>query len=58
MKQVITYQAPGTGDYLSVCRRCERQLRDRWPTDRQGQEYCQVAEGRHRGSCDICEPVE
>ena len=53
-KRVITYQAPGTGSTKNICRACERKVLGRWPKDHLGQEYCQVSQGLHEGTCDIC----
>ena len=56
--QVITYQAPN-GEQVDVCRRCERILDDagRWLRASDGQEYCTVSHGLHRGTCGVCGAV-
>ena len=57
MRRVVSYQAPG-GGMINICSQCQKKLKDNWPRDGQGREYCQVSIGAHRGRCHICESEE
>ena len=52
-QKVITWQAP-TGETLNICTKCEKELTGNWPKASDGQEYCQVSKGLHKGRCGNC----
>ncbi len=49
-QQVITFQSPG-GARISLC----SDHKDVVTRDREGREHCQVHEGLHPGTCDLCD---
>lgn len=54
-ESVVTWQTPGGGSEMNICRKCDAELKRRkqWPRDVEGQ-YCQVSYGEHDGTCHIC----
>lgn len=56
MTTVVTWQSPAGATY-SLCPRhdAQRAAAHDWPRDAEGQEYCSVSHGVHRGYCDDCE---
>jgi len=53
-KPVVTYQSP-TGATKTLCDECAQSLVGPTPPrDSRGQEYCNVARGRHIGECEKC----
>jgi hypothetical protein len=53
--RVITYQSP-SGAKINICESCAERLRDAWPRDETGREFCAVSRGLHKGECDVHEP--
>ena len=51
-KKVVTWNAPN-GEKIDICVRCEKGMKE-WPRNTQGQEFCQVKQGLHKGQCNIC----
>ena len=51
--KVWMWQSP-SGQTMTVCVDCTRNLSKRWPQDDTGQEFCEIIEGWHVGSCDLC----
>lgn len=53
-KEVMTWQSP-SGNSLRICMDCGVALSryGEWPRDVNGQVYCRVIHGRHRGRCDF-----
>ena len=54
--QVVTYRSP-RGYLRDICDGCRKAFEAGkcWPKDVNGDEYCDVAHGAHRGLCDICD---
>ena len=52
-QKVITWQAPN-GKKISLCGKCEKGLAGNWPKTSEGQDYCQVSKGLHKGHCGNC----
>lgn len=53
-RRVVTYQAPGSTNRITVCPSCEeRLLKEGWPKDPRGVEYCEVYKGLTPGRCAV-----
>jgi len=53
-RRIVTWQSP-SGNTMDICSCCKRRLEAAysWPKDDDGQEFCSVSRGLHRGVCDL-----